>query len=52
MPYNEVTLNNTGYFRELNPPTKLPATTDLKVSAISDSAAAGTCSLRGWVEVP
>jgi hypothetical protein len=50
MPYNEVTLNNTAYFRELNPPTKLPATVDLKVSAISNSAAAGTCSLRGWIE--
>jgi hypothetical protein len=50
MPYNEVTLNNTAYFRELNPPTKLAATTDLKVSAISNSAAAGTCALRGWTE--
>jgi hypothetical protein len=49
-PYNEVTLNNTGYFRELNPPTKLPATVDLKVAAISNSAAAGTCALRGWIE--
>jgi hypothetical protein len=49
MPYNEVTLNNTAYNRTLEPPTKLPATTDLKVSAISNSAAAGTCSLRGWL---
>jgi hypothetical protein len=50
MPFNEIALNNTGYFRELNPPTKLPATVDLKVSAIADSAAVGTCSLRGWIE--
>lgn len=50
MPFNEVTLNNTAYFRELNPPTKLPATVDLKVSALTNSAAQGTCSLRGWVE--
>jgi hypothetical protein len=50
MPFNEVALNNTGYTRELNPPTKLPATVDLMVSAISDSAAVGTCSLRGWLE--
>jgi hypothetical protein len=50
MPFNEVALNNTAYFRELNPPTKLPATVDLKVSAISDSTAVGTCALRGWLE--
>jgi hypothetical protein len=50
MPFNEVALNNTGYFRELNPPTKLPATVDLKVSAISDATAVGTCALRGWLE--
>jgi hypothetical protein len=49
-PYNEVTLNNTAYFRELNPPTKLPATVDLKVSAMANAAAQGTCSLRGWLE--
>jgi hypothetical protein len=51
MPFNEVTLNNTSMNRDLNPPTKLPATTDLKVSAISNSAAAGTCTLRGWIEI-
>jgi hypothetical protein len=50
MPFNEVALNNNAYFRELNPPTKLPATVDLKVSAISDIAAVGTCALRGWLE--
>lgn len=50
MPYNEVTLNNTAYERTLIPPTRLPATTDLKVSVISDATAAGTCSLTGWTE--
>jgi hypothetical protein len=50
MPFNEVTLNNTAYLRELNPPTRLIETTDLKVSAISNSAAQGTCALRGWLE--
>jgi hypothetical protein len=50
MPFNEVVLNNTAYFRELNPPTRLPATTDLKVTALSDSVAIGTCTLRGWTE--
>jgi hypothetical protein len=50
MPFNEVTLNNTAYWRELNPPTKLPATVDLKVSVLANSACRATCSLRGWIE--
>lgn len=52
MPFNEVILFNTPYMRELNPPTKLPATTDLKVSAIGVVAdtADVTCALRGWTE--
>ena len=50
MPYNEVVLNNTAYNRELSPPTKLPATTDLKVSVISDATAIVAGTLRGWVE--
>jgi hypothetical protein len=50
MPFNEIALNNTGYVRELNPPTKLPATVDLRVKAYANSAAVVTCSLRGWTE--
>jgi hypothetical protein len=50
MPFNEVVLNNTGYVRELNPPTKLPATVDLKVKAYANSTAVVTSSLRGWIE--
>ena len=50
MPFNEVILNNTAYVRELNPPTKLAATIDLKVSVLANSAAQGTCALRGWIE--
>jgi hypothetical protein len=50
MPFNEVVLNNTAYYRELNPPTKLPATVDLKVSCLANATAVGTCSLRGWLE--
>jgi hypothetical protein len=49
-PYNEVVLNDMPYFRELNPPTKLPATTDLKVSCYGSAAAVVTCSLAGWTE--
>jgi hypothetical protein len=50
MPFNEVVLNNTAYVRELNPPTKLPATVDLKVSALANVTSQGTCALRGWLE--
>jgi hypothetical protein len=50
MPFNEVVLNNTAMNREISPPTRLPATTDLKVSVISDAAAVATGTLRGWVE--
>jgi hypothetical protein len=49
-PYNEVFLNNAAYIRELNPPTKLPATVDLKVSVMASATAFATCSLRGWLE--
>jgi hypothetical protein len=52
MPFNEVILYNSAYDRTLVPPTKLPATTDLKVSAIglvSDTADV-TVTLRGWTE--
>lgn len=50
MPFNEVAVNNTSFTREMNPPTKIPATTDLMVSAIADSAAYGTCTLKGWLQ--
>ena len=50
MPFHEIALNNTGLSVPLDPPTPLPATTDIKVSAIADSAAIATCALRGWVK--
>lgn len=50
MPYSEVLLNNTAYTRELCPPTKLPATTDIRVKCFANSAAAVTCRLNGWIE--
>lgn len=51
-PYNEVTLYNSAYTRDLNPPTKVLSTVDLKVSAVSlvTDTADITCSLRGWLE--
>lgn len=50
MPYTEVYLNNQAYTRELLQPTKLPATVDLKVSVMANSAAVATCRLSGWIE--
>jgi hypothetical protein len=49
MPYKEVTLANTPYHRNLTFPIKLPASTDLKVSAISDNSVIVTCGLSGYV---
>lgn len=51
MPFNEVGLYNTSYIRRLTPPTRLPATTDLKVTCeTNDTGSYLTCALRGWVE--
>jgi hypothetical protein len=51
MPFNEVVLANNAYMRELHPPTKLIATTDLKVSVLGSSTDAVdcACALRGYV---
>lgn len=51
MPFNEVILSNTAYNRELYPPTRLPATVDIKVSAVSDATdtADVACTLRGYL---
>lgn len=49
MPFHEILLNNTAFEKELQPPTKLPATTDIKVSAFADSAAVVSCALRGYL---
>ena len=50
IPYEEVHLNNAVYIREMNPPIKIPATADLKVSAYANSACVASCSLNGWLE--
>lgn len=52
MPFTEVLLYNAAHERTLTPPMKLPATTDLKVSAVglvADTADV-TVTLRGWTE--
>lgn len=51
MPFNEVGLLNSSYVRRLEPATRIPATTDLKVTCeTNDTATYITCALRGWVE--
>ena len=50
-PFSEVALLNSAYTKELTTPTRLPATTDLKVSVIAEAAGSlATCHLRGWIE--
>jgi hypothetical protein len=50
-PFSEVALLNNSYTKDLLIPTRLPATTDLKVSVIAEAAGSlGTCHLRGWLE--
>jgi hypothetical protein len=50
-PFSEVALLNSAYQKDLEMPTMLPATTDLKVSVVAEAAGSlGTCALRGWLE--
>jgi hypothetical protein len=49
-PYTEVVVSNNTVFIEPNCPTKLPAKTDIKVSAIADAAGIATIAIRGWLE--
>lgn len=48
--YNEFMTVDTPFTLDLNPPTKLPQKTDLKVVQIGEAAGTAVCSLRGWYE--
>lgn len=51
MAYHEAMLYNVALYTPLELPIKLPARTDLKVSALTSGAGAvGNCVLRGWLE--
>lgn len=51
MPFNEIGMQDESISIPLDPPTKLPETTDLKVSVYNDQAGAFiNCALRGWLE--
>jgi hypothetical protein len=51
-PYNEIGLLNQSFYRELEFPTKIPATADLKISCKGDVALSVQCvaAIRGWLE--
>lgn len=51
MPYFEIQTQDSSFTRELEIPMHIPATCDLKMSAISDSAnSVCTAAIRGWTE--
>jgi hypothetical protein len=51
-PYNEIGLENQSWWRELEVPTVIPSTADLKVSVAGDTALSVGCvaAIRGWIE--
>jgi len=49
-PFTEVICSNSSLMVGLEVPTKLPAGTDNKVSAIATYAGAASVALRGWLE--
>jgi len=51
-PFNEIGMVNQSFHRELEVPTKIPATADLKISVVGDTALAVGCNaaIRGWLE--
>jgi hypothetical protein len=49
-PFTEIVMSNNSLTREFEIPTKLPAKTDIKVSALADFAGVVTSALRGWLE--
>lgn len=51
LPYTELLLLNSSFIMELNQPTRLPATVDLKVSVSAEaSGSVAACQLKGWLE--
>lgn len=51
MPYFEIQTQDSAFFREFEIPLKVPATCDVKLSAVSDSAnSVCTAAIRGWTE--
>lgn len=48
MPFHEMILNNTPLDKNLIPPTKLPATVDIRVTAFADATSVVSCALRGY----
>jgi len=52
MPYFEVQTQDSAFHRDFEIPLKVPATVDLKLSAISDGAnSVCMAAIRGWTEI-
>jgi hypothetical protein len=49
-PYTEVMAQNNTVVSNIDCPTKLPAMTDIKVSAVATASGAVSTVLRGWLE--
>jgi hypothetical protein len=51
-PYSEIGIINQAFMLPLEIPTRIPATADLKISAVGDTALAVNCTatIRGWQE--
>lgn len=49
-PYSEIMAQNSTIAVELTIPTKLPAGTDIKISATASAAGAVSTVMRGWLE--
>ena len=50
-PFFEIITEDASFHREFEMPIKIPATADLKISAVSNGAGSFcNCALRGWLE--
>jgi hypothetical protein len=49
-PYTEIAMQNATTVIEFSCPTKIPATTDIKVSGVATANGAMSTVLRGWIE--
>ena len=49
-PYTEIMAQNSTVVIHIDCPTKLPAMTDIKISAVATAAGAVSTVLRGWLE--
>lgn len=50
-PFFEIMTQDSAFYRQFEMPIKIPATADLRISAVSNGAGSFcSCALRGWLE--